>query len=159
MRKALALLAGLAVLAAANWIVYKREQHLANGRVVLLELASADPRSLMQGDYLALRFKLEADAFENVPREELTDGYVVVRVDERGVATFVRRDNGEPLAPDELRLRYRVRQGRVKFGTNAFFFQEGQRRRYAHARYGEFRVSPSGEMLLTHLRDENLQRL
>lgn len=49
--------------------------------------------------------------------------------------------------------------GRVKFATNAFFFQEGHAKYYAGARYGEFRVAPSGELLLTHLRDEKLERL
>ena len=49
-------------------------------------------------------------------------------------------------------MRYRVRDGRVKFGSNAFFFQEGHARDYAGARYGELRVSPAGEVLLTGLR-------
>ncbi|MDH3321153.1 MAG: GDYXXLXY domain-containing protein [Betaproteobacteria bacterium] len=159
MRKALAILAGLAVLGAANWTIYERERHLAQGAVVLLELAPLDPRSLMQGDYMALRFKVEVDAFGSTRKEDLADGRIVVRQDERGVAAFVRRDAGEPLAANELRLRYRVRAGRVKFATNAFFFQEGHARRYERARYGEFRASPSGELLLTHLRGEDLERL
>jgi len=159
MRKALAILAGLAVLGAANWTIYQRERHLAEGAVVLLELAPVDPRSLMQGDYLALRFKVEVDAFGRLRREELADGRIVVRLDERDVATFVRLHAGEPLAQGERLLRYRVRNDRVKFATNAFFFQEGHARRYERARYGEFRASPSGELLLTHLRGEDLRRL
>jgi uncharacterized membrane-anchored protein len=47
----------------------------------------------------------------------------------------------------------------VKFATNAYFFQEGTAKAYQRARYGEFRVSPSGELLLTHLRGEQLERL
>ncbi len=159
MRKALAILAGLAVLGAANWTIYQRERHLAEGAVVLLELAPIDPRSLMQGDYMALRFKVEVDAFGRARKDDLADGRIVVRQDERGVAAFVRRDAGEPLAANELRLRYRVRDGRVKFATNAFFFQEGQARLYERARYGEFRATPEGELLLTHLRGEDLARL
>lgn len=159
MRKAIAILAGLAVLAGANWTIFERERHLAEGAVVLLELAPLDPRSLMQGDYMALRFKVEVDAFGRARKEDPADGRIVVRLDERGVAAFVRRDQGEPLAADELRLRYRVRDGRVKFATNAFFFQEGHARRYERARYGEFRASRAGELLLTHLRGEDLRRL
>jgi uncharacterized membrane-anchored protein len=155
----LAVLAGLAVLAAANWTIYSRERQLAEGAVVLLELAPVDPRSLMQGDYMALRFKVENDAFGRDRGRPAEDGRIVVRVDERGVATFVRRDSGEPLAVGEARLRYRVREGRVKFATNAYFFQEGTAKAYQRARYGEFRVSPSGELLLTHLRGEQLERL
>jgi uncharacterized membrane-anchored protein len=159
MRKWLAVLAGLAVLGVANWTIYQRERHLAQGTVVLLPLAPIDPRSLIQGDYMALRFRLELDAFGRGRHQDLEDGRLVVRVDERGVGSFVRRDGGEPLAADERRLRYRVRAGRVKFATNAFFFQEGHGQYYARARYGEFRVSDAGELLLTHLRGEDLERL
>lgn len=159
MRKMLAVLAGLAVLAAANWTIYSRERQLAEGAVVLLELAPVDPRSLMQGDYMALRFKVGDDAFGRDRGLAVEDGRIVVRVDGRGVATFVRRDSGEPLGAGEVRLRYRVRGGRVKFATNAYFFQEGTAKTYERARYGEFRASPSGELLLTHLRSEQLERL
>lgn len=159
MRKAIAILAGLAVLGAANWTIVARENHLADGAVVLLELAPIDPRSLMQGDYMALRFKLENDAFGRRDREDLSDGRIVVKLDARGVAAYVRLDGGEPLAAGERVLRYRVRDGKVKFATNAFFFQEGTARLYERARYGEFRASPGGELLLTHLRSEKLERL
>ena len=159
MRKAIAILAGLAVLAAANYTIYSRERQLADGAVVLLELAPVDPRSLMQGDYMALRFKVADEAFGGAPQEDARNGRIVVRLDERGVGSFVRRDEGEPLAAGEVLLRYRIRDRRVKFATNAFFFQEGHAQHYANARYGEFRVAPSGELLLTHLRGENLERL
>jgi uncharacterized membrane-anchored protein len=56
-------------------------------------------------------------------------------------------------------LRYRVRNGELKFATNAFFFQEGTAKRYEGARYGEFRVAPDGELLLTGLRGTELQPL
>lgn len=159
MRKAIAILAGLAILAAANYTIYSRERQLADGAVVLLELAPVDPRSLMQGDYMALRFKVADQAFGREPRENARDGRIVVKLDERGVGSFVRRDEGGPLAPGEVLLRYRIRDRQAKFATNAFFFQEGYAQHYAGARYGEFRVSPSGELLLTHLRGEKLGRL
>ncbi len=159
MRKAIAILAGLAVLGLANWAIYARERQLADGAVVLLELAPVDPRSLMQGDYMALRFKVEVDAFGRGRNAEPVDGNVVVKLDQRGVADLLRSHAGEPLAPGERLLRYRVRDGKVKFATNAFFFQEGHAHYYERARYGEFRASTGGEILLTHLRGEQLERL
>ena len=75
-----------------------------------------------------------------------------MRPGDDAVATFVRIDDATPLAP-ELRLRYRWRAGEPKFATNAFFFEEGTGERYAGARYGEFRVGPDGESILTGLRD------
>jgi uncharacterized membrane-anchored protein len=145
------------LVAAVNWTIYSREQLLAHGTVVLLELAPVDPRSLMQGDYMALRFKVEADAGPALVKSG--DGHIVVRVDERGVGQYLRRLSGESLGEREVRLRYRVREGRVKFATNAFFFEEGTAQAYTAARFGEFRVAPSGELLLTGLRDEKLRRL
>jgi len=156
MRKAIAIGAGVLLLVLANWAVFEREQQLTEGRVVLLELAPVDPRSLMQGDYMALRFTTA----DSIGRDkDLADGRVIVRLDERGVGSFVRRDRGEPLAEREVALRYRVRDGRVKFATNAFFFQEGRARDYQGARFGEFRVAPSGDLLLTGLRGGNLELL
>lgn len=157
MRKAIAVAAGLLVLAAVNWNIFAREQLLETGQVVLLELAPVDPRSLMQGDYMALRFKI-APQMAGQDRA-VDDGYAVVQLGEHGVASFVRRDRGEPLAPGALRLRYRVRDGFVKFASNAYFFEEGTGNAYARARYGEFRVAPNGDMLLTHLVNENFERM
>lgn len=46
----------LLALAVANHGIVKRERLLSDGRVLLLELAPVDPRSMMQGDYMALQF-------------------------------------------------------------------------------------------------------
>ena len=159
MRKVIAIAAGILVLGLANWTVFQREGLLADGKVVLLELAPVDPRSLMQGDYMALRFKLADEAFGRDRGKQAEDGRIVVRVDERGLGVFVRRDAGEPLAAGEVALRYRTREGKAKFATNAFFFQEGTGQGFALARYGEFRVAPSGDLLLTHLIGEKFERL
>ena len=40
-----------------NWSVYKKEQTLKDGQLILLQLAPVDPRSLMQGDYMRLRWQ------------------------------------------------------------------------------------------------------
>jgi uncharacterized membrane-anchored protein len=159
MRKTIAVAAGILMLAAVNWGIYGRERLLETGQVVLLELAPIDPRSLMQGDYMALRFKVADEVFGRGRSKIAEDGRIVVRIGERGVGSFVRRDGGEVLAPGEARLRYRIREEKVKFATNAYFFQEGTASQYARARYGEFRVAPDGEMLLTHLVGENFERL
>jgi len=158
MRRWIAVAAGLAVLAVANYAIYAREQLVTHGRVVLLELAPVDPRSLMQGDYMALRFKVAGDAFARRP-DDGSGGYLVIGLDARGVGGFVRVDDGKQLGQDELRMRYRVRNGMVKFGTNAYFFQEGRAERFETARYGEYRVGEDGEAILTQLRGRDLELL
>ena len=153
MRKALALLAGLAVLAFVNFGIYQREQLLTDGQIVLLRLAPVDPRSLMQGDYMALRFAIADEAFPfDRNRPELADGHIVVALDAQRVGHFRRLADGRPLGPNEIALRYRVRSGNPQFATNAFFFEEGQAEAFANAAYGEFRVGADGDMILTGMR-------
>jgi uncharacterized membrane-anchored protein len=156
LRNAITLATAVAVLVLVNLAIVEKERVLAEGRVVLLELAPVDPRSLMQGDYMALSFRQQNDL---MAAKVMEDGHIVVRVDGTGVGTFVRVDDGRPLGADEVRLRYRIRNGSVRFATNAFFFEEGTASRYVDARYGEFRVDEEGELLLTGLRGRDLQRL
>lgn len=159
MRKAVALLAGLALLAFVNFGIYQRERLLTDGRIVLLKLSPVDPRSLMQGDYMRLNFEAADQAFPWQRRKDLADGHVVVALDAQGVGHFRRLADSRPLARDEIALRYRMRGGQPNFATNAYFFEEGQARAYAGAAYGEFRVGADGEMILTRLRDARLRPL
>ena len=159
MRSLIALVACAASLGLVNYSILAKERLLARGTVVVLELAPVDPRSLMQGDYMALRFRMANDAGAAVRGSAATGGRIVATVDERGVATYRRLHDATPVASNEVLLRYRVRNGEIKFATNAFFFQEGTGRRYEGARYGELRVAPDGELLLTGLRDKDLRPL
>ncbi|MGR2738121.1 GDYXXLXY domain-containing protein [Billgrantia sp. Q4P2] len=155
------------ILALVNWSIWAKERHLAAGEVVYLELAPVDPRSLMQGDYMALNFDIgnriqDALLERRMQSGEMdaADGHVVVRLDAQRIANFERLDSGESaLEADEMRLRYRMRNGRVRFATDAFFFQEGHAERYEPARYGQFRVNGRGEPLLVSLHDTELELL
>ena len=158
MRKAVALAAGLAILAFVNVGIYQRERLVTDGRVVLLKLSPVDPRSLMQGDYMRLNFEAADQAFRSQNRPP-RDGHVVVALDGQNVGHFRRLADARPLAPGEIALRYRIRGGQPNFATNAYFFEEGQAQAYAEAAYGEFRVGGDGEMILTGLRDARLRPL
>ena len=154
------------VLVVVNWAIWQKERHLAEGEVVYLELAPVDPRSLMQGDYMALNFALSNQihsALHQSERDEdslqARNGYVVVRLDEQRIAHFQRLDDGSSLRDDERRLRYRLRNGQVRFTTDAFFFQEGHGERYEPARYGQLRVNTKGEPLLVALYNAELPKL
>ena len=159
MRKLVAILTALAVLALVNVSILRRERLIEDGRIVLLQLAPVDPRSMMQGDYMDLRFALASDAFPFSVEPPREDGRIIVALDRHRVATFRRFADSRPLEPNEIALRYRIRGGQPRFATDAFFFQEGTADRYAQARYGEFRVAPDGEMILTALRDERYRLL
>lgn len=160
MRKALIALFTVALLAIVDFGIARREAQIASGMPVLLELQPVDPRALMQGDYMRLSYRIVRDAFpDRVAIPAYGDGRIVVAPDARGVGHFRRFDDDTPLAPGEIRLRYRVRAGDVKFATNAWFFEEGHGADFAKARYGEFRVADSGEMLLVRLRDKDFGEL
>lgn len=137
--------------------ILQKEHLLRSGRVVLLELAPRDPRSLMQGDYMALRYRLSSASPLWGSREGFRGGWVVLRDDPRGVGEFLRVHGGEPLGPGEYLLHLRGRNARI--GAESYFFQEGKAQDFAAARFGELRVSPQGEALLAGLRDQNLQPL
>jgi uncharacterized membrane-anchored protein len=157
-RKGIVLATLVVILAIVNWQIAAKERVLRDGERMLLELAPVDPRSLMQGDYMRLDYAIarELGVHEDWPR----DGEIVVANDADGVARFVRRaSSGEPLGAAEHLLRYRRRSGRIRIGTDAFFFQEGQAERYSGAHYGELRVDAAGEALLTGLRDRARQPL
>jgi uncharacterized membrane-anchored protein len=147
----------LLTLALVNFQIVNKERTIRSGRVMLLELAPLDPRSLMQGDYMALRYKAAAMIGENgLPR----DGRLVVSLDENGVATFKRiHTPGQPLAPGEYLLRYRKRGEGIRLGAESFFFQEGHAKYYSKAKYGELRVAETGDSVLTGLRGPDLERL
>lgn len=169
MSKVVALISLVVVLLLVNWSIAKKEDHLATGRIVYLELVPVDPRSLMQGDYMALRFGIGTKVYEILPkikdnrrwrhRAYASDGYVIVKLDKKSIATFKALYTDQTLADDEIIMRYRVRDGAVKFATNAFFFQEGNAKVYQPARYGQFRVDDEGELLLVAMYDKDLKKL
>jgi uncharacterized membrane-anchored protein len=154
----------LLVLGALNHAIVAKEHIKRGGDTVYLALAPVDPRSLMQGDYMTLRFEL-ADALERRrhvstmgTRPTAREGEIrlaSVALDSRRVAQLAEGD-----AVSALKLRYRIRNGRVWLGTNAFFFEEGDAQRFSGARFGEFRVDrASGEAVLVGLRDGALKAL
>ncbi len=160
MRKWLIVLGAFLILGVVNFSIWQNEQLIKNGETVLLELAPVDPRSLMQGDYMALRFAM-ADAIRGKlhNKNESLTGQVIVQLDAQRRASLVGLDTQQPLEDNQLRLQFRLRNGQVKFATNAFFFEEGTANLYESAQYGLFRVSTEGQLMLTHLLDAQLQTL
>lgn len=172
----------LLALVVANLGIRGHERTLSEGRVVLLELAPVDPRSLMQGDYMVLRFAVD-EAIRDAQHPERRsngntaaalrgmdepcgsngcgDGYVVVAPDRDGVGRFVRiQDAPQPLAEGQIAVRFRERKWfQIVIAGNSWFFPEGQAERYQPARYAELRVAADGTALIAGLRDEKRKPL
>lgn len=174
-------LAGLAlVLGVANAVIVQKERILSGGRPVVLELAPVDPRSLMQGDYMALNFAISQQVSALIGGLPLEQEQAVrqagrlqasLQPDERGVAQLrgvhVDMDGesrwlgveqqAEP--QDAVRLSLKRRQSGWTPGTDAWFFAEGTGERFDKARYGEFAVSDGGQALLRRMLDAQLQEI
>lgn len=147
----------LAILALVNYSIFQKEQLISVGEPLFVEIGPRDPRSLIQGDYMALRYRLvEGLTTDNLPPR----GKLVVQRNAQGIVDFVRLDDGTtPLAADERRLNYYKSGGDINVGADSFFFEEGQAEAYATARYGELRATPDGGSVLVGLRGPKLEPL
>ena len=154
----------LLVLGLTQRDVMQKETVIAQGQRIYIPLRPRDPRSIMQGDYMALNFSLpvESSSVQNdtVAQPSLGKRYAVARLDARGVATLQRLAvKDETLAGDELLVPLKYLKGEWTVVTDAYFFPEGQGRVFNAARFGEFRALGRGKVLLVGLADEKLQRI
>jgi uncharacterized membrane-anchored protein len=154
------ILGGVALLALA-WVnlgIFQKETLIASGEPIFLELAPVDPRSLIQGDYMALQYAIARDLAD---REDLpVRGQLVLHLDGRNIATFARLYDGQsPLASNERLIDYQKPYYDLWLAPTSFFFEEGQGEVYQEARYAELRLDSSGEAILVDLRGPDLELL
>ena len=148
----------LATLAVVNYGIWEKETLIARGQPLFVELAPVDPRSLMQGDYMRLAFRTPADVQSELGAQRRERRLVVARRDGRGVATLLRTARaGEALAEGELLLELTPKAGRWILVSDAWYFREGDAKRWEAARYGEFRATPDGRALLVGMADAELR--
>ena len=149
------------ILGLTNWDILGKREVIAEGAPLLLALRPVDPRSLFQGDYMALALADEtmpdAATIATLPYR----GTVILALDAQGVGRFARLDDGVPLRPGEMRVQYRRhddwRGARLDYGAQAFFFQEGDAEFYNNAKYALLRVGEDGGTVLTDLAGEDRQ--
>lgn len=160
-RPALMALGAVVVLGMGNLEIRQKQHLVDNGREVLLPLAPADPRALMQGDYMTLRFDRQIFPDWAIAKSLPWRGTVVLTLDADGVARFARLDDGSPLGADEVLMAYRRdhRRGGLLYGSTSFFFQEGDADLYTDAKFGVLRVNEEGASLLVGLAGEDGGRL
>lgn len=139
-----------------NWSVFKKEQTLKDGQLVLLELAPVDPRSLMQGDYMRLNYKESASDLKD--EKTTSRGYAILSTDSNQVGKIIRlQESLEPANDGELIVKYKLINGRLVLGAESFFFEEGQDTLYQRAKYGGLKVDGKGKSLLVGLYDGDLE--
>jgi uncharacterized membrane-anchored protein len=153
MKKIILGFSALIVFTVFNGAIYQKEQIKAKGETVYLELAPADPRSLMQGDYMRLRYAVENAA---PSANERRKGRIVVTLDQNKVGAFSRMDDGSALGENEKKFNAHQKYNQWRIVPDSFFFQEGHAKEYERAKYGVFKMSAHGDYLLVGLADEAL---
>ncbi len=147
----------LLVLLVVNGLAFQKERLTATGQPIFLELAPVDPRSLIQGDYMRLRYAISRQAQTN---SGPLNGFIVIRLDKNNVAQYVRLyDSQTTLAENERLLYYRQRDSEAWIGPESFLFQEGHAEYYENAKYAELRLSEAGDVVLVGLRGEDIEKL
>lgn len=141
-----------------NYSVVQKENIIADGQLILLELAPVDPRSLMQGDYMQLNYRISDEVFEiEVPKR----GYCVLTLDSEGVAQSSRyQKKTTPKNNGEFLIKYRVgKWNSIQIGAESYFFQEGEGEKYAEAKYGGVKVDENGNSVLIGLYNANRKKI
>jgi len=140
-----------------NRSVWSKEMLLQRGQLILLELAPVDPRSLMQGDYMSLRYAITSDInADSVPPR----GFIIVKLRPNGVAERMRvQDRNTPLHPTEYAIPYTAGSWTINLGAESFFFQEGEADKFAEAKYGAVKTDKEGDLVLIGLYNEQLKQI
>lgn len=149
-----------------NWSIAAKEKTLENGQLILMKLAPVDPRSLMQGDYMRLRYAIASEIEDQLNDEKMKKqsdkrGYCIVKFDNNKVAQFVRfQPDLQPLATGEQPIRYFSSNNgwrRVHIGAESYFFEEGTAKRYEAAKFGGLKIDAEGNSILTGLYDDQFR--
>ena len=155
LRRAVVLAGLVLILALVNWSIAQKEALLRDGTVAADRAGAGRPALADPGRLHAPRLRASHATFP----DQATSGRETAR-------------SSSPPAPDNVatlraapRRRHAARggravscstaaaAGRIRIGTDAFFFQEGHAARYQGAKFGELRVGASGESVLIGLRD------
>jgi uncharacterized membrane-anchored protein len=163
MRKLLLWVAAVFVLSNFGIMIAEKEALLRQGQTVYLVLQPVDPRSLMQGDYMALNYAvmntLNHDHFDTTAAKPPPSGQIVIKLDDRKVGTFARYDKSAPPGQGEHWLKYHHDGWRAVIGAESYFIPEGSGPAYSKAAYAELKVEADGSPLLVALCDSDLHRI
>ncbi|UYW00730.1 GDYXXLXY domain-containing protein [Flavobacterium agricola] len=134
-----------------------KEQTLSQGKLLLLQLAPVDPRSLMQGDYMVLNYAVNNELPDNIPSK----GYVIFEKDSTAnYKPILFTEQFQQIPNHQIILKYTHQpndwnNGRIKLGAESYFFEEGQADKFAEAVFGGLKVDEKGNSILVGLYDKN----
>ena len=162
-------------------MIGRHEWHLAHSGSIYVKLKPVDPRSILQGDYMALNYQLYLDLAELPPAMELIEDHLpsdaakAYFYNQPSILSYVQLDaqrrviqtrfdpqllNDYPDASAKLVLRnpHNTFEGLYP-AARSFLFAEGLEPCYRNAQFAELKVRENGQPLLVNLVGENLKAL
>lgn len=188
MKRMIPLALALLSIAVFLGLISKNEWHLDNSQTMYVRLQPVDPRSIIQGDYMALNYQLyfaphhsaqERTNQENMSQENINSedqifsGHYFDEVikNKSSVLTYVELDSQRRVIHSYFELPENVRTERLILqnpnnrynglypASRSFLFAEGLADCYQQAEYAEFKVDEQGNAILTALKGDQLQDL
>lgn len=145
-------------IAAMSLQIGKSEHLLSHGQLIKLQLEPLDPRSLIQGDYVRLRYTISQPPIFDSKNGEVPSKQKIAVVLAPNTATGVHEfsrvyTKGEALGPGEVRINgTRIGYEGINYGIETYFIPEGTGRNYEqHAKFAEVKVSAGGDAMLERL--------
>lgn len=160
-------------------MIGRHEWHLAHSGSIYVKLKPVDPRSILQGDYMALNYQLYLaelpPAMELIEDHLPSDAAKVYFYNQPSILSYVQLDaqrrviqtrfdpqllNDYPGASAKLVLRnpHNTFEGLYP-AARSFLFAEGLEPCYRNAQFAELKVRENGQPLLVNLVGENLKAL
>ncbi|MCE7533540.1 GDYXXLXY domain-containing protein [Acinetobacter nosocomialis] len=170
MKKYFSLMLAVATVLFFAGLVAKNEWHLYQSKSIFIKLKPVDPRSILQGDYMALAYELnlqslkalsgsESEALDQVIFNHASvPAKVILDSQNRVVRTIL--DTQNSFTGQRLILKNPENRLQALYpASRSFLFAEGLAQCYGKAKYAEFKVNTKGEAILFDLRGEELQPL
>ena len=158
-----------------NVYAWQSQQIKLRGKILFLELAPVDPLSLVQGQYMILRFGIEKEYDATQEDQHIIENsrgnvLAIINLDNRRIGTLtglkaIDQWQQQPNPNGTLLLQVHAwhtnsdESYTIQIQQNSFLFQENTEDRYTEAKYGMFRVQENGQYVLTDLADKHLRPL
>lgn len=180
MKKFLALHLSIFSIVLCVGLILQHEWHLAKSKSIFVELAPVDPRSILQGDYMALNYHLHfagVDAAANASNVNSASSDISVQdfKHQSHILSYVLLDKERrvlktsfdprllqvyPASSSKLLLKNPRNSFEALYpAANSFMFAEGLEPCYRNAKFAELKVKENGQALLLELLDSQLKPL
>ena len=138
--------------------VATKEHTIKSAQEIIVKLAPLDPRSLLQGDYVLLRYEITnlTEAAPKVPSGFLPKRIKVVLTQKNNVYTYKTHlawTQDYTLEPGDIIMNGKIKGGNsVVFGIENYFIEEGTGREVErNSKYAKLKIASNGDAYITEL--------